>query len=65
MSGGIYMCNRQNMEYRDVKTRKKLKMKIRKFYGTGLDFLISHAKYGDGKLIFGKNVTEWCICMLK
>ena len=38
MSGGIYVCNRQNTEYRDVKTRKKLKMKIRKFYGTGLDF---------------------------
>ena len=44
MSGGIYVCNRQNTEYRDVKTRKKLKMKIRKFYGTGLDFLILKKK---------------------
>ena len=65
MSGGIYVCNRQNTEYRDVKTRKKLKMKIRKFYGTGLDFLIFHAKYGVGKLIFGMNVTEWCIFTIK
>ena len=65
MSGGIYVCNRQNTEYRDVKTRKKLKMKFRKFYGTGLDFLIFHAKYGGGKLIVGMNVTEWCIFTIK
>ena len=64
MSGGIYVCNRQNTEYRDVKTRKKLKMKIRKFYDTGLEFLIFHAKYRGGKLIFGMNVTEWCILRL-
>ena len=38
MSGGIYVCNMQNTENRDVKTRKKLKRKIRKLYGTGLDF---------------------------
>ena len=31
MSGGIYVCNRQNTEYRDVKTQKKLKMKIINF----------------------------------
>ena len=65
MSGGIYVCNRQSTEYRDVETRKKLKMKIRKFYGTGLNFLIFLAKYGDGKLTFGMNVTEWCILTIK
>ena len=65
MSGGLYVCNRQNTEYRDVKTRKKLKMKIHKFYGTGLDFLISQAKYWGWKLIFGMNVTEWCIFTIK
>ena len=52
MSGGIYVCNRQSTEYRDVETRKKLKMKIRKFYGTGLDFLIFLAKYWGWKADF-------------
>ena len=28
MSGGIYVCNRQNTKYRYVKTQKKLKMNI-------------------------------------
>ena len=66
MFGGIYVCNRQNTEYRDVKTRKKLKIKIRQFYGTGLDFLIFHAKYRGGlNVIFGMNVTQWCIFTIK
>ena len=34
---GIYVRNWWYTEYRDVKTKKILKMKIREFYGTGLD----------------------------
>ena len=32
------------------KNLKKLKIKIRLFYGTGIDFYFFHAKYGVGKL---------------
>ena len=60
MSGGIYVCNRQNTEYRDVKTWKKLKMKIRKFYGTGLDFLIFQANF----IIINVGVESWFLAWM-
>ena len=45
---GIYVRNKLNTEYRDVKRMNKLKMNIR----TGLDILIFHAKEGLESWIF-------------
>ena len=46
------------MEYRDIKTKKILKIKFCQFDGTSDHWIIFHPKRGDGKLIFGINVTE-------
>ena len=51
------MRSRWNTENRDVKTKKKIKIEIRQFDGTGrkLNF---HTKNGGGKLIFGIDVAK-------
>ena len=46
------MRSRRNTENRDVKTKKKMKIEICHFDGTGRNILIFHTKNGGGKLIF-------------
>ena len=58
MIDGIYVRKRQNMEYRDIKTKKILKIKFCQFDGTSDHLIIFYPKREGGKLIFGINVTE-------
>ena len=48
-------------EPRYVKTKKKTKIEICQFDGTGRNILIFHTKNGGGKLIFGIDVAKWCM----
>ena len=58
---GIYVRSKRNTENRDVKTKKKMKIEICHFDGTGRNILIFHTKNGGGKLIFCIDVTKWCM----
>ena len=55
---GIYVRSRRNTENRDVKTKKKMKIEICHFDGTGRNSLICHTKNGGGKLFFCIDVTK-------
>ena len=52
------MHSRWNTENRDVKTKKKIKIEICQFDGTGRNILNFHTKNGGGKLIFRIDVAK-------